>query len=88
MAVECTLYLARPHRVGKHFSICFLILLFFLQLAEFNLKAHLYSKTLHYSEISISRAPPPFRSIYNQDGGNSSRVNVALERCKIFIFFI
>ena len=55
------------HRLGKHLSICFLILLFFLQLAEFNLKAPPYSKTLHYSRISISRAPPPFRSIYNRD---------------------
>ena len=74
------------HRLGKHLSICFLILLFFLQLAEFNLKAPLYSKTLHYSRISISRAPSPFRSIYNRDCGNSSCVNVALEKCKILIF--
>ncbi len=78
------------HRLGKHLSICFLILLFFLQLAEFNLKVPLYSKTLHYSQISISRAPSPFRSIYNQDRGNSSCVNVALEKCKIsiFLFFV
>ena len=74
------------NRLGKHLSIWFLILLFFLQLAEFNLKAPLYSKTLHYSRISISRAPSPFRSIYNQDRGNSSCVNVALEKCKISIF--
>ena len=32
------------HRLGKHLSICFWILLFFLQLAEFNLKVPLYSK--------------------------------------------
>ena len=74
------------HRLGKHLSICFLILLFFLQLAQFNLKAPLYSKTLNHSRISISRAPPPFRSIYNQDRGNSSCVNVALEKFKISIF--
>ena len=71
------------HRLGKHLSICLLILLFFLQLAEFNLKAPLYSKTLHYSRISISRAPSSFRSIYNWDRGNSSCVNVALEKYKI-----
>ena len=75
------------HRLGKHLSICFLILLFFLQFAQFNLKAPLYSKTLHHTQISISRAPPPFRSIYNQDRGNSSCLNVALEKCKILIFF-
>ena len=69
------------HRLGEHLSICFLILLFFLQLAQINLKAPLYSKTLNHSRISISRAPPPFRSIYNQDRGNSSCVNVALEKC-------
>ena len=32
------------HRLGKHLSICFLILLFLLQSAEFNLKAPPYSK--------------------------------------------
>ena len=74
------------HRLGKHLSICFLILLFFLQLAKFNPKAPLFSKTLHYSRISISRAPSPLRSIYNRDWGNSSCVNVALEKCKISIF--
>ena len=47
--------------LDKHLSICFLILLFVLQFAEFNLKAPLYSK------IPISCAPPPFRSIYNQE---------------------
>ena len=67
------------HRVGKHLSICFLIL--------FNLKAPLYLKTLHHSPISISRALPPFRSIYNQDWGNSSRVNVALKNAQ-FPFFL
>ena len=75
------------HTLGKHLSICFLILWFFLQLAQCNLKAPLYSKTLHHLQISISLAPPPFRSIYNQDEGNSSRVNVALEKCNICIFF-
>ena len=86
--IECKLWssIKVSRRLGKHLSICFLILLFFLQLAEFNLKAPLYSKTLHYSRISISRAPSPFRSIYNQDRGNSSCVNVALEKCKISIF--
>ena len=76
------------HRLGKHLSICFLILLFFLQLAEFNLEAPLYSKTLHYWRISISHAPSPFRSIYNRDRGNSSCVNVALEKCKISLFLL
>ena len=75
------------HRLDKHFSICFLILLFFLQLAEFNLKASLYLKTLHYARNSISRAPSPFRSIYNRDRGNSPCVNVALKKCKIKIFY-
>ena len=75
------------HRLGKHLSICFLILLFFLQLAEFNLKAPMYSKKFHYSQISISHAAPPFRSIYNWDQGNSSCVNIALEKCKISFFF-
>ena len=76
------------HRLGKHLSICFLILLFFLQLAEFNLKAPPYLKTLHYLRISISCAPLPFRSIYNQDRGNSSCVNVALAKKSIlFIYF-
>ena len=46
-----------------------------------------YSKTLHYSRISISRALLPFRSIYNRDRGNSLRVNVALEKCKVSSFF-
>ena len=68
------------HRLGKHLSIWFLIFLFFLQLAEFNQKAPLYSNTLHYSRISISRTPSPFKSIYNRDRGNSSYVDVALEK--------
>ena len=68
------------NRLGKHFSICFFYFyLLFLQFAKFNLKAPPYSKTLHYSRISIYRAPPPLRSIYNGDRGNSSRGNVALE---------
>ena len=78
-------------RLGKHLSICFLILLFFLQFAEFNLKAPPYSKMLHYSRISISRALPPFRSIYSPDRGNSSRGNVANWKCEheyfLFYFF-
>ena len=73
------------HRLGKHLSICFLILLFFLQLAEFSLKAPLYSKTLHYSRISISRAPSPFTSIYNRDQGNSSCVNIFLAYISILL---
>ena len=76
------------HRLGKHLSICFLFLLFFLKFSQFNLKAPLYSKTLHHSRISISRAPPQFRSSYNQDRGNFSRVNVALKKCRIFFLFI
>ena len=76
------------HRLCKQLSICFLILLFFLQFAEFNIKAPPYSKTLHYSRVSISRAPPPFRSIYNQNRQNSSCENVALEKCKISIFLL
>ena len=74
------------HRLGKHLRIFLKIWLFFLQFAEFNLKAPPYSKTLHYSRISISRALPPFRSICNQDRGHSSHGNVALEKCKISIF--
>ena len=62
-----------------HLSICFLICLFFLKFAEFNLKAPPFSKTLQYSRISISRAPPPFRSIFNRDCRNSSRGNVDLK---------
>ena len=73
-------------RLDKHLSICFLILFFFLQLAEFNLKAPLYSKTLHYSRISISRAPSPFRSIYNRDQGNSPCVNAKFPFF-IYLFF-
>ena len=75
------------HILGKHLSICFLILLFFLQLAEFNLKAPLYSKTLHYLRIYISCALLPFRRFYNQDREDSSCVNVALKKCKISILF-
>ena len=71
------------HILGKHLSICVLILLFFLKFAEFNLKAPPYSKTLYYSRFSISRAPPPFRIIYNRDRRNSSRENGALGKCKI-----
>ena len=70
------------HRLGKHLNICIYILLFFLQLAEFNLKAPLYSKTLHYSIIYISCAPSSFSSTYNQDQGNTCCVNVELEKCK------
>ena len=73
------------HRLGKHFSFCFLILLFFLQFVEYNLKAPPYSKTLHYSRISVSRPSPQFRIIYNWDCGYSSCGNVALEKCKISI---
>ena len=69
------------HRLGKHLSICFFNFAVFL-------KTPLYSKTLHYSRISISRAPSPFRSIYNWDLGNSSCVNVALKKCKILIFLL
>ena len=76
------------HRLGKHLSICFFNFVVFLQLAEFNLKAPLHWKTLHYLRIFISSAPSPFRSIYNRDRKNSSCVNVALEKCKIYIFFI
>ena len=65
----------------------FLILLFFLQFAEFNLKAPPYSKTLHYSRISVSRAPLPFRSFYNQDCKKSSCGNVALKNSKVKFFF-
>ena len=43
----------------------------------------MYSKTLHYSRISISRARPPFRSIDYKDRGNSSPGNVA-----IFLIFL
>ena len=67
-------------RLGKHLSIYFLFLLFFLQSATFNLKAPPYLKTLHFSRISISCAPPPFRSIYYRDCGNSSRGNIALKK--------
>ena len=74
------------HRLGKYLNIRFLILLFYLQFAEFNLKAPPYSKTLHYSRISISSAPPPFRSIYNQYRKNTSWGNVALEKCQISFF--
>ena len=59
-----------------------LFFFFFLQFSEFNLKAPPYSKTLHYSRISISRALPPFRSLYNCDHGNSSRGNVPLKKGK------
>ena len=65
------------YRLDKHLSTCFLILLFFLQFAEFKFKAPSYSKTLHYLRISISHTLPQFRCIYNQDRGNSSCVNVA-----------
>ena len=51
-------------------------MLFFLQFAEFNLKAPPYLKTLHFSRISISRALPPFRTIYNRD-----RTNFLLLKC-------
>ena len=73
------------HRLGKHLSTCFKILLFFL--TEFNLKAPLCSKMLHYLRISISCAPSPLRSIYNRDRRNTSCVNVAL-KCKISIFYL
>jgi hypothetical protein len=43
---------------------------------------------LHYSTISISRAPPPFRSIYNRDRGNSSHGNVALKMQILIFLFI
>ena len=62
--------------------------MFSLQLAEFNLKAPPYSKTLHYPRTSISRALPPFRTIYNQDRKNSPCVNEALEKWKIPIFVL
>ena len=61
---------------------------FFLQFAEFNVKAPPYSKTLQYSKILISRAAPPFRSIFNQNHGNSSRGNEALKKYKFFYFYI
>ena len=76
------------HKWGKHLSICFLISLFFLQFAEFNLKPPPYSKTLQYSRISISHALPPFRSIYNQDCGNSSRGNVALKMQNFNFYYL
>ena len=60
--------------------------MFFLQFAEFNLKAPPYSKTLITQELPYSRAPTLFRSIYSQDRKNSSSVNVALEKCKILTF--
>ena len=46
----------------------------------------LYSKRLHYSRISISCAPQPFRSIDNQYCGNSSCGNETLKKCRISIF--
>ena len=81
------LFELQSHRLGKHLSICFKILLFFLQFAEFKLKAPPYSKTLHYTRISISRALPPFRSIYNVDCGNFSHGKVAIKKCKIPFFY-
>ena len=57
--------------------------LHFLQFADFNLKEPSHSKTLVTQELPFSRAPMLFRSIYSQDRKNSSRVNVALEKCKI-----
>ena len=74
-------------RIGRE-SWCLPYAEFFLQFTEFKLKAPPYSKTLYYSRIFTSRAPPPFRSIYNQDRGNSSHGKVALEKCKISIFFL
>ena len=38
-------------------------------------------------ELPYSRASTLFRSNYSQDCKNSSHVNVALEKCKILIFF-
>ena len=64
----------------------FLIKLFFLQFAKFNLKAPPYSKTLITRELPYSRAPTLFRNIYSQDLKYSSRANVALEKCKILTF--
>ena len=61
--------------------------MFFLQFAEFNLKAPPYSKMLITWEFPYSHVPTLFRSIYSQDWKNSSCVNVALENLKILTFF-
>ena len=73
-------------RLGKHLNIGFLILLFFLQFAEYNLKAPPYSKTLITWEWSYSCAPTLYSRIYSQDLKNSSCVNVALENAKFWLF--
>ena len=68
-------------RLGKHLSICFLIVLFFLQFAEFNLKAPPYSKTLHYSRISMFS-----RSAAHPVTGGNSTPRVGPTRCFKWFF--
>ena len=58
------------------FKYLLLNFFFFLQFAKFNLNAPPYSKMLHFSIIFISRTPPQFSSIYNEDRGKSIKKNI------------